>query len=140
VLLTWVFLGTHTLKDSDRGVWRHWTTESYQGDQGQSQGQEQALDRQGVQELFPTLLSFFFVFVFFHISLPLIIFNWISEEVLTTHHTHSTSCFCLYAYHGFFSLFTRFNLLFSVAISIGHWIVFSQTMFNLLLLTPRSEL
>jgi hypothetical protein len=64
VLLTWVFLGTHTLKDSDRGVWRHWTTELIQGDQGQSQGQEQALDRQGVQELFPTLLSFFCFCVF----------------------------------------------------------------------------
>lgn len=98
---------------------------------------EQALDRpgsEGVSSITPTLLSFFFVFVFFHIPPPLIIFNWISEEVLTTHHTHSTSCFCLYVYAMVFpsSLFTRFNLLFGVVISIDHWIVFSHTTFSLL--------
>jgi hypothetical protein len=76
-------------KDSDCGDWQHGMTESYQGGQGQDQGQEQALDWQGVQELFLTLLSFFFVFAFFYIPTPLIILNWISEEVLTTHHTRT---------------------------------------------------
>jgi hypothetical protein len=84
---------------------------------------EQALDRpgsEGVSSITPTLLSFFFVFVFFHIPPPLIIFSWISEEVLTTHHTHSTSCFLsVRLCHSFpSSLFTLFNLLFGVVILI----------------------
>jgi hypothetical protein len=106
-------------KDTGNKTW-YARAESDQG----GQGQEQALDRQEVQELFPHCCLFVFL------SFPYLTFpfdrlldksSWTSEEVLDSPSTQQHIFFCLYVYVMVFPsfLFTRFNLLFGVAILIA---------------------
>ena len=105
-------------------------TESGQGGADKNPGQEQALDGQGLQEFVLSRPHCCPFLCFCLLNTPLLLIVLLTSATGQSRrglirHPHSTFCLCLYVYAMVsLSLFTRYDLLFGVFISIGQWIVF----------------